>query len=877
MADINGTSGADTLYGDIGSGSSDQKTGAVFVMGADFNMDSGNFHTWSFPPKLSFTGSTSTVTYNDDDGQLNGDDRWNEFSDDKSQTVSIDGQEYSANVDYSLKYCDSDGNVYTFAIVDVDSDGNGHHYCNIGENGKILIQIDGPEITSSTDLTLVPNSYQNVSSLNYDDITEPQTVNPADLDDTITAGNGDDTVYGLKGNDHISGENGNDKLFGGDGDDIIYGNTATPNFSEEPTVTVFQMGKDFSMDSGNFHTWSFPPKLAFDGTTTKVTFQDDDGVLNGDNYCNEFSDDKSQTVTIDGKTYPVNLDYSLKYCDSDGNVYTFAIIDVDLDGNGHHYHNLNENGNLLLQIDGPEITDATDLSLVPHSYQNVNSLDYDDIATAKTIKYNDNDYIDGGAGNDTIYGQWGDDEIHGGSGDDIIYGGQIATETIETDPTAKVFVMGDDFSMPSGGEFHTWCFPSKLAFDGGMTEVTFQDDDGVLHGDNYCNEYSDDKTQTVTIGNNTYAVNLDYTLKYTDGTNVYKFAIIDVDLDGNKHHYWNLEENGKILLQIEGPEITSATDLTLVPHSYENLREIDYTDFAETTKEVTVSDKDTIHGGEGDDFIRSGDDDDLVYGDEGNDNINGGEGNDVIYGGEGNDTILGGNGDDILYGGEGDDILRGGNGSDELYGGAGDDYLQAGYDDDYVLDGGTGKDLYVGSEGNDTMYFDQEDFSDLNFLQENGNIYIGDRGFDQLIVNGDANVDMTGESYGLSAGFKPIAQVEAVIGDEGDQTVTANAFAIKAQSDPFQSASLTDPGDWDGFVAYLGAGDDTFNLDGNGWKLDADAAPTAELSADMIAFMGLNNTQVAELDAYVFETNSGSTITVWTDAEHFTLNGDDII
>ncbi len=175
------------------------------------------------------------------------------------------------------------------------------------------------------------------------------------------------------------------------------------------------------------------------------------------------------------------------------------------------------------------------------------------------------------------------------------------------------------------------------------------------------------------------------------------------------------------------------------------------------------------------------------------------------------------------------------------------------------------------------MYFDQEDFSDLNFLKENGNIYIGDRGFDQLIADGDVNVDLTGKSYGLTSDPKPIAQVEAVIGDEGNQIVTANAYAINAQSDPIQNESLTNPGDWDGFVAYLGAGDDTFNLDAVGWTYDADAAPTAELSADMIAFMGLTNTQVGELDAYVFEHGSGETITVWTDAEHFYQDGVSII
>ena len=94
-----------------------------------------------------------------------------------------------------------------------------------------------------------------------------------------------------------------------------------------------------------------------------------------------------------------------------------------------------------------------------------------------------------------------------------------------------------------------------------------------------------------------------------------------------------------------------------------------------------------VHGGPGDDDIRTGhsayaevgeegprpdrcpDDDDTIWGDEGNDRIDGADGDDVIYGGPGHDDISGGTGNNRLYGWAGSDTLRGDSGNDLLDGG----------------------------------------------------------------------------------------------------------------------------------------------------------------------------------------------------------------
>ncbi|OEE67543.1 hypothetical protein A1OO_17510 [Enterovibrio norvegicus FF-33] len=870
---IEGRAGDDVIYGDVGSSSGNGSTGAVFILGDDFSAASGDFYYFSnFPPTLNFTGSTTTATFNDDDAQLNGDDACNEYSDDKSQTVEIGGQEYGVNVDFGLKYCDASGNIYTFAVVDVDTNGSGNHWGETGESGKMLIQVDGPEITGSTQLSLVPNSYHNISSLDYSSITEPEPVDPTvGGDDVITAGDGDDTVYGQGGDDYIEGDNGQDSLYGGEGDDVIYGNTASPNFNADPCVNVFQMGNDFTKPSGGeFHTFCFPDKLAFDGSSTKVTFQDDDGKLNGDNYCNEYSDDKTQTVTIDGNTYSVNLDYTLKYCDTEGNVYKFAIIDVDLDGNGHHYSNLNENGNLLLQLEGPEITASTQLSLVPNSYCNINEIDYSSISEETTQISNDEDFIDGGAGNDTIYGQWGDDEIHGGTGDDVIYGGQIGRQTLDLDRGA------DGYWDVSNGDAVTLDLSnitSSASYSNSVGYYVLDENGNVLAAYVMAdNAKLDSAAQAVIDVEGAAKIGLfiipdgdtkgfnegEITLSFASGSPVFG--------QGGLTAGGYVSETGKNGDRLDH-EINSGEN-----SCWEDLWCLGDKDFNDVVMKVNATQ------------VVEESDADTIYGEEGNDTIYGGDDNDHIMGGVGDDVLFGQKGDDIIEGGEGNDRIFGGVGKDELYGGAGDDYLDGGPGSDVKIDGGTGVDEYRGSAGDDVFIFGEDDFVGLSVTNSAGRVvnksmYNADNGFDQMLVNGDANVDFTGVSYQSDSSItgNVMAQIEAVIGDEGDQVITINPNEIWSQSDAPFGEDLGTPDDWDGFIAHLGAGDDSFNLNGTPWSYDASGTVNAPISAEMISILGLSNAQVGELNAYVFtHDNLDRTITVWTDAEDVTLNGVDI-
>ncbi len=455
----------------------------------------------------------------------------------------------------------------------------------------------------------------------------------------------------------------------------------------------------------------------------------------------------------------------------------------------------------------------------------------------------DDDMLYGGTGNDTIYGEHGDDYIEGNEGDDTIFGGVEYSQslTLSHEDDATVYQLGCDGTVT----ISLSDFTHSAAYNNSVGYYVLDENGNVVRA-----EVLIDNVKTVS--------DLTTEIDISGGVSFGMFLIPDGDRKGFDVGSVNIDISGTASTVTQG----GASSVVYVANSAENGDGFDHetvsgdrsswedlwnlgdNDFNDTAFNIIVTqqnhytDNDTINGGTGNDWIHGGDGNDVIHGNEDDDTIYGGNGDDIIYGDEGNDIINGSAGDDILYGGDGDDKLYGASGNDSLYGGAGNDYLQAGYEDDIVMDGGTGVDIYIGSEGNDIMYFDEEDFSDLAILNTRNNMYVGDRGFDKVIVTGQENVDFSGSSYhalGAVTTAKAVAQVEAVIADEGNQTFTINAHAIVEQSDNIQTTTNVDPGDWNGFVAYLGEGDDTFNLEAVNWTYNAAAAPTAELSAEMIA------------------------------------------
>ena len=133
-------------------------------------------------------------------------------------------------------------------------------------------------------------------------------------------------------------------------------------------------------------------------------------------------------------------------------------------------------------------------------------------------------------------------------------------------------------------------------------------------------------------------------------------------------------------------------------------------------------------------------------------------GRDIVSGGAGNDTAYLSFGDDVFDGGTGNDRALGDEGRDRLSGGAGDDRLEGGADDD-TLEGGSGDDDLLGGTGTDTA------------------IYGGARADYEVMDNGDGSVTVT-DLRGLSPdGTDTLRDVENLQFADGTLTTAATAVA----------------------------------------------------------------------------------------------------
>lgn len=301
-----------------------------------------------------------------------------------------------------------------------------------------------------------------------------------------------------------------------------------------------------------------------------------------------------------------------------------------------------------------------------------------------TISVTDqDDILEGGAGNDTLTGQQGRDLIYANGGNDIVYGGE-GHDVIEGGD-------GDDQLFGQGGV-------DRLLGGAGNDLLVGGDGDdygiwhtGVADGGIWGGEGND----TIIGG-----AGLDFTFGEA-GNDTFV-----VEEDGGT--VWDRYDGGTGADTLSYSHFSQGginVDIGNRPFVEEPAAAYFYGDVVTDVENVIATNfADTVIGNEGANEIYGLGGNDDLRGGLGGDYVDGGDGNDQLQGGDGGDTLVGGAGNDIIYGGAGNDTLRGGDGDDQLYAEAGDDLLDGGAGND-LLNGGIDNDTYIvtRSSGADTI------------------------------------------------------------------------------------------------------------------------------------------------------------------------------
>lgn len=353
----------------------------------------------------------------------------------------------------------------------------------------------------------------------------------------------------------------------------------------------------------------------------------------------------------------------------------------------------------------------------------------------------DNDNLQGAAGENLLLGAAGDDDLRGGDGDDILQGGDGRDELIGENGN-------DELLGGAGFDTGVWRFPGHESFVDGLHvaqtyKQAFQFDVGATgvatRADGLETDvFSDVEMIQGSLFGNTF--NATAEARPTDGGDFIYFA-------PNSGDDVIVNDGGQIMVDYRFAKDGAHVDLqagfakSMQPWPMDGVGN------------DTLEGIHAVIGSHSADHIVGSNQSDIIAGAGGRDEIFGAGGDDILYGGQhrldgvfsesysgsSNARVFGGAGDDEITGGFFGGVLVGGLGNDriearnehpqksygfqpreyvhELYGGAGDDLLIAGEDAD-VLSGGEGDDwLTLGdlrntADGGDGR--DMADFSDIS-------------------------------------------------------------------------------------------------------------------------------------------------------------------
>ena len=405
-----------------------------------------------------------------------------------------------------------------------------------------------------------------------------------------------------------------------------------------------------------------------------------------------------------------------------------------------------------------------------------------DVAKASTANEAD-------GGDDTVTGDDGLDLVLGGAGDDLIWG---------NDDNDALF--GDNgFATFQRNILASLATTAPTA--GGKDKIYGGADDDIIYGGTSDDLITGDDGLDILVGDfgmaspGSQVLNIDTRLGGND--TISGGSGDDVAIGGPGKDLINGDDGDDVLLGDSG-----------------SVHFVGLARFGMQSLDPAIGDRDTIHGGAGDDVIMGGAQDDLITGDTGddvvlgdtgwvdfaagipskiqtanpgiggNDNIDGGAGHDKILGGAGKDSILGAAGEDLILGDLGWITLSAGvvtqaATTDINYGG--DDAIDGGDDDDMVL-GGLGSDLIHGGAGDDTA------------LGDFGNLLFDRLGrLSMILANQSAGGDDTlvgdeGDDA-LLGGFGR----DLINGDGGNNTLLGDNGRITLLNGVAQRVETTDP------------------------------------------------------------------------------------
>ena len=197
-----------------------------------------------------------------------------------------------------------------------------------------------------------------------------------------------------------------------------------------------------------------------------------------------------------------------------------------------------------------------------------------------------------------------------------------------------------------------------------------------------------------------------------------------------------------------------------------------------------------------------------LFGGAGNDVLTGGSGDDQLFGQGGNDTALGKGGFDFLSGGSENDTLTGGDADDQVFGQSGNDRM--------IWNPGDDTDLNEGGESTDTVEVNGGGGAEQFTTTANGTRVRFDRlnpapfsidigTSENLVLNANGGDDQASATGNLVALIKMTTDGgtgnDTLLGSNGIDTIIAgdgNDFVDGQQAND---------------VAFMGAGDDTFQWD----------------------------------------------------------------